>query len=121
MADEPQGPGAAAGPPTAERAAKEVVSGAGIRFEDYVTDWFASYDAALSGDYDAARLVSDATRMTSRLFRDTAKLLFSGFRAAQILADRVAAPTPGGGRTSGTTVETARPANAGPSTPATPS
>jgi hypothetical protein len=86
MADEAQGPSAALGGRTAEEVAQELVSGIGIRFEDYVTDWFAAYDAALNGDYDAGRLVSDASRMTSRLVRDTAKLFFSGFNAAQILA-----------------------------------
>jgi hypothetical protein len=118
MGDEPQGSGGPVGP--TERAAKEVVSSAGIRFEDYLTDWFTSYDAALNGDYDATRLVSDATRMTSRLFRDTAKLIFSGFRAAQILAEGVSASTTAA-EASLASPETTPPAKARPSTPKTPS
>lgn len=121
MVDEPQGSGAPAAPPTAEQAAEQVVRGAGIRFEEYLTDWFASYDAALNGDYDAARLVSDATRMTSRLFRDTAKLLFSGFNAAQILAERVSAPAPGDADASAPVAGTVRSAEARPSKSTAPS
>jgi hypothetical protein len=71
----------------AEAAVDDLVGSLGRRFQEYVKEWIASYDAALSGNYDAQRLVADASRMTTRVVRDTAELFVSGFDILNILAN----------------------------------
>ena len=71
----------------AEAAANELVSGIGGRFQEYVSEWIASFDAAINGEYDAQRLVADASRMTTRVMRDTAMFFVSGFDVLNILAN----------------------------------
>jgi hypothetical protein len=71
----------------AENAAVEMVGSIGSRFQDYVSDWIASFDAAINGEYDAQRLVTDVSRMTSRMVRDTADLFVSGFDVLNVLAN----------------------------------
>jgi hypothetical protein len=88
MADEGVTSGAAAGKDkTAEAVTTELMGEVASRLQEYVKAWFASYDRALRGDYDAASLVADAGRMTSALIRDTAKLVMSGFDTARLLGN----------------------------------
>ena len=71
----------------AENAAVELVGGIGSRFQEYVSEWIASFDAAINGEYDAQRLVADASRMTTRIVRDTAEFFVSGFDVLNVLAN----------------------------------
>jgi hypothetical protein len=66
------------------------VGGLGNRFQEYVSEWIASFDAAINGEYDAQRLVADASRMTTRMVRDTAQLFVSGFDVLSVLANMAA-------------------------------
>ncbi|HZA75360.1 MAG TPA: hypothetical protein VE623_03110 [Acidimicrobiales bacterium] len=83
----PKGTSAPGAPAAAEQAASDLVRDVSAQFEEYVKAWFASYDAALSGNYDAARLLADASKMTTGLIRGTTKLLLSGFDIARVLAN----------------------------------
>jgi hypothetical protein len=74
----------------AENAAVELVGGIGSRFQEYVSEWIASFDAAINGEYDAQRLVADASRMTTRMVRDTAEFFVSGFDVLNVLANMAA-------------------------------
>jgi hypothetical protein len=71
----------------AENAAIELVGGIGSRFQEYVSEWIESFDAAINGEYDAQRLVADASRMTTRMIRDTAEFFVSGFDVLNVLAN----------------------------------
>jgi hypothetical protein len=74
----------------AEDAVVELVGGIGSRFQEYVSEWIASFDAAINGEYDAQRLVADASRMTTRMVRDTAEFFVSGFDVLNVLANMAA-------------------------------
>ena len=74
----------------AENAAVELVGGIGSRFQEYVSEWIGSFDAAINGEYDAQRLVADASRMTTRMVRDTAEFFVSGFDVLNVLASMAA-------------------------------
>jgi hypothetical protein len=88
MVDEGEIGAAAAGEgKTAEDATTELMGEVASRLQEYVKAWFASYDRALRGDYDAASVVADAGRMTASLIQDAAKLLMSGFEAARLLGN----------------------------------
>jgi hypothetical protein len=69
----------------AEDALTDLVGGIGGRLQEYVKEWIAAFDAAISGEYDAQRLVADASRMTTRMIRDTAELFVTGFDVLNIL------------------------------------
>jgi hypothetical protein len=71
-----------------EERAAELAGGVGDNLREYVKEWFTAFDAALSGKYDAKRLVEDVSRMTSRAIRDTAKLVLSGLELAKAVANR---------------------------------
>jgi hypothetical protein len=85
-----------------ESLAVELAGDLGDSLREYVKELFTAFDAALAGNYDAKRLVEDASRMTSRAIRDTAKLILSGFALATAAADRTGEGTPPTG-TPGTT------------------
>jgi hypothetical protein len=70
----------------AENAAIDLVDGISGRVQDYISEAIASFDAAINGEYDAQRLVADASRMTTRMVRDAAELLVTGFDVLNILA-----------------------------------
>lgn len=70
----------------AEDAVIEMVGGISGRVQDYIREWIASFDVAISGEYDAQRLVTDVSRMTTRMVRDTAQLFVSGFDVLNVLA-----------------------------------
>jgi hypothetical protein len=79
MAGERDEEAAAAARRRSEQATAELVGGIGDRVKAYASDWILSLNDALEGKYDAQRLVSDATRLTSRLVRDAAYLFVSGY------------------------------------------
>ena len=70
-----------------ERLAEELAGDLGDNLREYIHELFTAFDAALAGKYDAKRLVEDASRMTARAIRDTAKLILSGFELAKAAAD----------------------------------
>jgi hypothetical protein len=75
-----------------EERVAELAGDMGDNLREYVKEWFTAFNAALAGQYDAKRLVKDASRMTSRAIRDTAKLVLSGFELAKTVAN---SPGPG--------------------------
>jgi hypothetical protein len=62
---------------------------------EWVKELSTAFDDALAGTYDAKRLVEDASRMTSRAIRDTAKVIVTGFGLATAVANRPPPGTPG--------------------------
>lgn len=96
MPDQPEGAAEVAGPRTADEAVTELMEGTSNRLAECVTEWIGSFDAALKGGYNAERLTKDATRMTSELIRDAAKLFVSGYEFLELVADmpKTTAPAP---------------------------
>src|SRR5262245_3872476 len=69
----------------AEDAAIDLVGGLTGRVQGYIKEGFASFDAAINGEYDAQRLVADASRRVTRRVRYTAELIVSGFDVLNVL------------------------------------
>jgi hypothetical protein len=92
-----------------ERHAAELAGDLGDNLREFVHEWFTAFDAALAGKYDAKRLVEDASRMTSRAIRDTAKVILTGFELAKAAANH-----PRQGMTSTETPATTEPPSATP-------
>lgn len=96
MPDQSEGRAEVAGPRTADEAVTALVEGTSHRLAEYAKELIGSFDAALKGEYTAERLAKDATRMTSELIRDAAKLFVSGYEFLELVADlpKTAAPAP---------------------------
>ncbi|MGH9113187.1 MAG: hypothetical protein ACRDZN_12975, partial [Acidimicrobiales bacterium] len=84
---ETRGAATASRPAPPEQIAADLVGAASDSMRQYVQDWIVSLNAALQGEYTAERLTKDATRITSRVIRDAAKLFVSGYEFVETISN----------------------------------
>jgi hypothetical protein len=99
---EKRGAATASSPAPPEEIAAHLVGDAGDNLRQYIQDWIVSLNTALQGEYTAERLTKEATRMTSRMIRDAAKLFVSGYEFVETVSKLPSAgPPPVGGKSGG--------------------
>jgi hypothetical protein len=114
MSDQPQGKAKVAGPETADEALTQIMDSTSRRLAEYAKEWIGSFNSALKGEYTAERLAKDATRMTSELIRDAAKLFVSGYEFVELVADLPKPTTPASTGPASTTPASTGPASTTP-------